>query len=133
MEITPSLIYWVGVVNSVKWIASNIAMVSAVGAVLLAIITFTGIMFDEFDTDKAKKVFRTLRGLCVLSASVAVVFSVGEVFIPNQKTLAAMLIIPPIVNSEFVQEELPSELRELYGLAKEYVKDSVATSKGGEE
>ena len=39
--------------------------------------------------------------------------------------MAAIKILPAIINSEFMQKELPAEAKELYILAKEYIKDQI--------
>jgi Zn-dependent protease len=52
-----------------------------------------------------------------------------QIFLPTTKEAAVLYCAPKIVNSEFVQEELPAEAKELYGLAKQYLQGKVKESK----
>jgi len=44
---------------------------------------------------------------------------------PTTKEASVLYIAPKVINSEFVNEDLPEEAKELYGLAKQYLKDQV--------
>lgn len=44
------------------------------------------------------------------------------ILLPTTKQLAAIYIVPKIINSSIIQETLPNEIKELYGLAKDYFK-----------
>ena len=43
--------------------------------------------------------------------------------IPNRKTIAAMYFVPKIYNSEFVQKDLPDNMKELHGVFRTWIKD----------
>lgn len=57
-----------------------------------------------------------------------------QAVIPTTRQMAAILVIPAIVNSEFMQKDLPADLREIYTLAKEGMFKALTDEKGeGEE
>ena len=54
--------------------------------------------------------------------------------VPTTRQMAAILVVPAIVNSEFMQKDLPADLREIYTLAKEGMFKALTDEKGeGEE
>lgn len=52
----------------------------------------------------------------------AVVFIVLHAATPTTKEMAFIYVIPKIVNSEMVQKEIPKEVKELYPIAKDFLK-----------
>lgn len=102
MEITPGFIYLITVLEglkSLKCLAILLLIASAGGFAIWAIFQ------DEPPVQQGKAFFKKW---AIAAVIVLGVFS----FIPSGRTLAAMYIIPPIVNSEAVQK-LPSELTDL--------------------
>ena len=49
------------------------------------------------------------------------------VAVPTTKQAAVAFVVPPLINSEFVQKELPAEAHEVYDLAKVWLKDIAKT------
>lgn len=58
-------------------------------------------------------------------AAVFMVCALGYILIPSTKTLAAMIVVPAIANSQAVQKDFP----ELYDLAVNKLKEQLAPSK----
>lgn len=123
MTLEPWMIYLV-------FVADKIVVVSAKALSALLLLgcasAFSILIFhDTFDEGKenigltfCKRHFKTW----IISAVIATAI---PVFVPNSKVLAAMYILPPIVNSAAVQE-LPAELVEL---ARAYIKDTIGNLK----
>ena len=114
MEIlTPAMVYWLGVVDSIKvWvlILSELSMIS--GAMALVFYSF---QYIENGANYPK-----IRKLAIILISIALMTLTIRVFIPNGKTIAAMYVLPPIVNNESVQA-LPSEVLDFVrGYIKQY-------------
>ena len=61
----------------------------------------------------------------------AVIGSIMMVLTPTTKQMAAIIVVPAIANSKVVQEDIPSEVREMYGLAKEWMKSELQKGKNG--
>lgn len=102
MQITPGFIYLVTVLEGLKnlqKLASILFLLSALG--FMAWATFE----EKFPVQKVKAFFKKW---AIAAGITLAVFS----FIPSGKTLAAMYILPPIVNSEAVQK-IPAELTDL--------------------
>lgn len=114
MEIlTPAMVYWLGVVDSMKtWVLvlSELSMIS--GVIALVIYSFP---YTENGVNYPK-----IGKLAIILISVGLMALTIRVFIPNGKTIAAMYVLPPIVNNESVQA-LPSEVLDFVrGYIKQY-------------
>lgn len=72
----------------------------------------------SFWVDNIKK-FKRARNISLLFS---VVFMVLCVATPTTKEMAFIYVVPKIVNSEIVQKEIPEEVRELYLIAKDFLK-----------
>ena len=83
------------------------------------------VLWVVLNSEQVEGRFKVLIPFTVLWAA-CFVFSV---FIPNTKQAAMIFVAPKIINSEFMQEDLPAETRELYELAKEYLKCEIEKSK----
>ena len=51
------------------------------------------------------------------------------VLMPNTKQMATIIVAPKLINSNFVQEDLPKEAKELYSMAKSYLKEQITETK----
>ncbi len=59
----------------------------------------------------------------------AMIISIVLVVItPDTKKAVIIWAIPSIVNSEFIQEDLPKESKEMYDLLKQYIQKEINTS-----
>ena len=108
MEVTPLMIYLITLAGNIRGLLFCICIV---GAILFFPALGASFEFDINPNVRIRWIKRILAALfsCLILA----------VFIPSTKTLAAMYVIPPIVNSESVQE-LPAEI---LSFVKEYLKD----------
>lgn len=50
-------------------------------------------------------------------------------FLPTTKEMAAIYVIPKVANSQFVNETFPNELKDIYGMSKEWMKDFLTSKK----
>lgn len=103
MEITPGFIYLVAVLEN-----ANVAqhLIGTLAAITLIICVFTSL--ESYDGRIRAKHY----GYAKYSLIALLAIGLLQVFLPSGKTLAAMYILPPIVNSDAVQK-LPSELTDL--------------------
>lgn len=98
MQITPWLIYWIDVIHSICVLGNIMVFVS------LVFIAVSGFVYDGKSAAEWKKaVTFLLWPLCI-----GVVICV---FVPSKTVMMQMLILPPVVNNEQVQE-LPSNVLE---------------------
>lgn len=108
MEVTPLMIYLIGIADHVRDFS------------VLFLFIFTGIFLVFFirylaDGDKIPYL-RTLAFLTVLFSSLLI-------FTPSSKTLAAMYVIPAVVNNEQIQNIGKNGLESLELLTKQWVKE----------
>lgn len=118
-----------------------IAMIfSALSFVLLSIIgfTFSSIYkFEEYNDRICKKkeemIERFLNRIAKtrnLSFVLLILFSIGMVVTPTTKEMAFIKVMPLIANSDFVNKELPNEVKDIYIMAKDYLKKSMENNDG---
>lgn len=103
MTISPLMIYLIDVCDSLC-VLTNIVFGVSLGAVL---ITLFGWVVSEAPVYKLKEIFTERFVKYVLI--VLIVSGVGCIFIPSKTVLVQMLVIPPIVNNEQIQE-LPANV-----------------------
>jgi hypothetical protein len=77
----------------------------------------------EYDNG-AKVFYDSTTNLCKFSSIIIPIFVLLNVFIPNTKTVAAMILIPPIVNNEQVQQIPDDILTFVRSVIKEYTFDN---------
>jgi len=82
---------------------------------------------EEIDwcNNKISRCYKCLKTFFILAIAVEILYS----FIPTTKEMAAIYIIPKVANSQFVNETFPNELKEIYGMSKDWMKDYLKTNK----
>lgn len=103
--VSPWLIYLIGTVDKVGGAAAFIAI-----AILIALAPAAGALSDLGGSLKVLKI----------PFIVAVISGLIAIFTPSSKTVAAMIIIPPVLNNEQVQQ-FPSNVLEF---VNEYLKEA---------
>lgn len=103
--ISPWLIYFIGIADRVSGVFSFIAIASTMALVIGVLVSLD--------------LGNSLKGLKI-PFIIAIVSGLIALFTPSSKTIAAMLIIPPIVNNEQVQQ-LPNNVLEFIN---DYLKDA---------
>lgn len=96
MEISPLIIYVIGLVDKLQFVFLVLTIFGAIGSFMFF---SCGISDDECDSDAKmfKSWFKRLLAATIFSLICAVA-------IPSSKTLIAMYVIPPIAKSEVVNE-----------------------------
>lgn len=118
MNITPSTIYWISVLDSMLGVAVIIAILSGIAGVIMLVAYF--VSFDE-------EIACSLKRLLAATACVFVASIVTCIFTPSAKTCAAIYVVPAIANSE----KLHGVTDGIYDLAIEWLKElKPAKSKG---
>lgn len=102
--ISPWLIYFIGIADKVGGVFAFTSIVLFV----ISTILFIGVAEDQISISTLK-----------MPLIIAIISGLIAVFTPSSKTVAAMVVIPPIVNNEQVQE-LPNNVLEFIN---DYLKD----------
>lgn len=120
MNITPSSIYWISVLDNMLCVAAVSAILSGIACgIMLAAYAFS---VNEEEERKFKKALAAMA--CVFAASIAT-----GVFTPSAKTCAAMYVIPAIANSEKLQGVTDG----FCDLAAEWIKELKPAKSNGEK
>jgi hypothetical protein len=115
--ITKSQVYWITRMDYIQAGCCTLAIIF--GSVALICFIVGGVQWCECMKDR----FKSTLTLAVSMFTLGIVFLLGTVFTPNTKEAAAIYVIPAVANSHFVQETAPREIKELYGIVKEYIRE----------
>ena len=133
MEITESTIYWITRLDAFR--ACAIALIIALGISILVCLFVVSCCDDiasfrvKGDVEKAIKTTRRAISCVFLSTLGIFACIIVLVFVPTSKDMALIKVIPAISNSKFVSDELPKNVKEIYELAKDAIKNRI----GGNE
>ena len=122
--------YWLlrldGIKEAIKFLCGSLVATGIVSVLFLGIAYFVGLLEDDEDFQKAVKRFvRQLITIFVLW----IVVGLAYILIPSTKQMAAIIVVPKIVNNEQVQE-IPENLIEL---CNEWTKDKIKEFKGNKK
>lgn len=120
MEISPWLIYVVMQLDSVGVLFRCTSVVLFCIAVVLAVRALIAI--DDKGIEGWKNKITQLIP-AIASFMFFLILFVLACLLPSSKTAAAMYIIPKMASSEFVNYTAPAEMREMYSLAKQAIKN----------
>lgn len=123
MEISPWLIYWLMQLDSICKFVDVVAFLGSLLLIILIVIRTACAHAPKYD-DGAKTFYNATTNICKFSSIIIPIFVLLNVFIPNTKTVAAMILIPPIVNNEQVQQIPDDILTFVRSVIKEYTFDN---------
>ena len=105
------------------FLAGTIAsgVITALLAVMLASYGITGDDPEDRERGIATWLLRNL----LKAASMFLLFLTVTILIPTTRQFALIYIIPKVVNSDFVQKDIPAESREIYELGKDILKQTI--------
>lgn len=123
IELTPTTIYVISTIDEVKRVLGSLCVLGffIVFGLLFARIG-TAIIESEETNEKFCRWFNPMMPK-IFGAFICVVLL--NTFLPNQKTIAAMIVVPAIVNNENIQNISKNTLQ----WAEEYIKDQLQTKK----
>lgn len=119
MELSPWLIYWLMQLDSICKFVDAVAFLGTVGLGVLIALRI-GCKNAPTHDEGAKAFYNATTKLYKFSSVIVPIFILLNVFIPNTKTVAAMVLVPPIVNNEQVQQIPDDILAFVRSVLKEY-------------
>ena len=132
MEITGSTIYWITRMDGIHDFLIGLCIITSILAVLSLIILFSTFMVCNGIEGKEKEFYSVmkleLKTFFTGIISFIIIFLIS-VFIPTTKEMAMIKVLPAISNSKFMSEELPKDIREVYLMAKDAVKEKLVGEK----
>lgn len=82
----------------------------------------------DSDTSAERKQILTAVKCVACLLGIICMLAVGKVMLPTTKELVLIKVLPEVVNSKFVREELPSDIRKLYTAAVQSTLDTLTGS-----
>lgn len=125
MTISPWTLYWVLTLDNIKDFCTIIMIVTTIALVLTSTILVT----NSFAPLIEGKPLRAYKCSLYITLVLFVGSLIGNAFIPSTKQMAAIIVVPAIVNSKIVQEDIPNEAKELYKLTKDAVEEFLKKGK----
>lgn len=133
--ITTTMMYWIIKLDSIIGFFDVLQFLS--GALIVACIIGMGIIaigasgvkypkgeeIQEFK-DHTKKGW----SICKKFIATLIICSFIKSFLPTTKEMAVIYVVPKIANSEFVNETLPNELKDIYIMAKDWMRETLKTN-----
>lgn len=140
--ITASDIYWVFRCDSIHEMLTVslivLGIASAIGCIITLAMGFSSFWDDDvrswFESKSDSDTSAERKQICAAVKCVACllgivcILAVGKVMLPTTKELVLIKVLPGVVNSKFVQEELPSDIRKLYTAAVQSTLDTLTGS-----
>lgn len=129
--ITASELYWIFRCDSIHdMLTASLIMLgiaSAIGCIIILVMCFSSSWDDDvkswfesksdsYASAERKQILTAVKCVACLLGIVCML-AVGKVMLPTTKELILIKVLPEVVNSKFVQEELPSDIRKLYTAA----------------
>lgn len=148
--ITASELYWIFRCDSIHEILTAsltvLIIASAIGCIIILVMCFSSSWDDDdirswFEPDsdasaERKQILTVVKCVACLLGIVCML-AVGKVMLPTTKELVLIKVLPEVVNSKFVQEDLPSDIRKLYTAAVQSTLNTLTgsqqTTKKGKE
>lgn len=127
MELSPLLVYFVGQLDSFNVACALTLFLGGISLVVMNIIK--AVSYCDSSTYYELKTYNKVKLVVdktnkVLGPIVFAAF-LGVAFLPSRSTVAAMIVVPAIVNNENIQNISKSALQ----WAEEYIKDQLQTKK----
>lgn len=130
MEITESTIYWITRLDKFHVTAGVFLGISLM--VLLICIVVCCVQKNELNERYIRKEEERIKRGIKIAIKIAcyavfyiAMFASVLVFVPTSKEMALIKVLPAISNSKFVSDELPKDVKEIYELAKDAIKNRI--------
>lgn len=123
--ITPAMIYWVGILDSISCALTFIALLFG------AIVVVCGIVWmveSDFNKEKA----RLAKKATVCMFFCCLILCLTNAFIPSTRLAAAMYVVPAIANNENIQAIGSNSLEALRLLTEDWLRDLADVKKNAQ-
>ena len=117
MNISPWLIYIWGIADRLASVLG--AMIPA--TLVLGVVAFAIRCACESESGVSKATVLSLRRICATMFVLLPISVIGYALMPSSKTIAIMVVVPAIIESDVIQKDLP----EIYNLGVEALKEQL--------
>jgi len=115
--------FWLYVIMKLDAVGKLLVMFGVIGVIVFGICAISAFMAIDKNLDTF--LAPILLSIATFTCIFMIVFSI---LLPSTKEAAILIIAPKVLNSDFVNKDLPAESKELYDLAKKYLKGKVKES-----
>ncbi len=115
-----------------------LGIASAIGCIIILAMCFSSSWDDDVsswfesksdsDISAERKQIRTVVKCVACLLGIICMLAVGKVMLPTTKELVLIKVLPEVVSSKFVQEDLPSDIRKLYTAVVQSTLDTLTGS-----
>lgn len=124
MTISPLEIYLISLVDKIGAITEVIMFLGGLTSALFFTFWMIG-KSESYKTEDDDKILKRLWRCFKIAVACVICSTLINTFIPSSKTIAAMYLIPAIVNNEHIQNSTSNALKMLEGLTKEWLEDFI--------
>ena len=124
MTISPLEIYLISLVDKIGAISEVIVFLSGLASAILLTFWIIG-KSESYKTEDDEKILKRLWRCFKITVTCVICSTLIHTFVPSSKTIAAMYLIPAIVNNEHIQNSTSNALRMLEELTKEWLEDFI--------
>lgn len=124
MTISPLEIYFISLVDKIDALSQAIIFLSSLAGGAFLFFWIIG-KAESCATEEDEKILKKLLRCLKLAITCIICSVLIHTFVPNSKTIAAMYLIPAIVNNEHIQNSTSNALKMLEGLTKEWLEDFI--------
>lgn len=140
--ITASELYWIFRCDSIHEMLTVslivLGVASVIGCIIILAMCFSSSWDDDIrswfepksdsDTSAERKQILTAVKCVACLLGIVCMLAVCKVMLPTTKELVLIKVLPEVVSSKFVQEDLPSDIRKLYTAAVQSTLDTLTGS-----
>lgn len=124
MTISPLEIYLISLVDKIGAISEVTIFFSGLAASIFLFLWLLG-KSENYKTEEDEKTLQRLWRCFKFTITCVICSTLIHTFVPNSKTIAAMYLIPAIVNNEHIQNSTSNALKMLEELTKEWLEDFI--------
>lgn len=124
MTISPLEIYFISLVDKIDALSQVIIFLSSLAGGAFLFFWIIG-KAESYKTEEDEKTLKKLWKCFKFAITCIICSTLINTFTPSSKTIAAMYLIPAIVNNEHIQNSTSNALKMLEGLTKEWLEDFI--------
>lgn len=124
MTISSFEIYFISLVDKIRTLSETAIFLSFLSIAVLSVFWIIG-KNESYKTEDDEKIIKKLSTYIKRIAVCFICCILINVFTPSSKTIAAMYLIPAIVNNEHIQNSTSNALKMLEELTKEWLEDFI--------
>ena len=128
--ITESELYWILKLDDIGNLLTGCTIILSIISILLVVMTIAQTYGDDFLFDDS--VWRRSRFARIAVYITLIVFGITLTLMPSTKQMAALKVIPAIVNSDAVKD-VSSDTKELYKLGVSALKEKLTDTRSNKE